>query len=367
MKVIISGGGTGGHIYPALTIAKAIQESDPTAQILFVGTKAGLESMIIPKAGYPIEYIEVEGFSRKIGLTLLKNITVALKSCMQARKIIKSFRPDLVIGTGGYVCGPVVLTAHLLGIKTCIQEQNAQAGITNKILSKFVDKIFLGYAQAAAQLGSTNKTSFTGNPVRSSMFAVDKQQAYTHFGLDSAKKTLLVYGGSRGARSINQAMLDFYKKADTFQTLQIIHITGETDYQNVLEATAGLNLDKNSIKIYPYMHEMDQLLNITDLAVSRAGAIAIAEFLALGIAAVLIPYPYATANHQEFNAQAVVDGRAGLMILDKDLSGEQLIEVLRSVLTDETQLAQLAANAKKMGNKNAAADIAAAALSLVRR
>ena len=364
MKVIISGGGTGGHIYPAVTIAQKILELQPGTDMLFVGTKEGLESSIVPKLGYEIKYLQVEGFTRSIGLKLLKNIFAAIKSCFQAYRFIKEFKPDLVIGTGGYVCGPVVLIASLCGVKTCIQEQNAVAGVTNKILSKFVDKVFLGYSEAAFNLGNAHKNIYTGNPIRPSILKVDKQQAYQFFGFSSNLKTLLVAGGSRGSKSINHAMIAIYRDIQKFPDLQIIHITGDLDYENVEDSVAELNLDKAKIKIMPYLHEMDMALNVADLAISRAGAIAIAELTALGVASILVPYPYATANHQELNAQSVVKAGAGVMILDADLEKEILLDKISELINNDKKITNLAMKAKKIGNPHAAEEIASAALRI---
>lgn len=366
MKVIISGGGTGGHIYPALTIAAALEQLEPQTQILFVGTKRGLESSIVPKAGYKIEYIEVEGFSRKLGVELFKNLYMAVKGCMQAFALLRSYKPDLVIGTGGYVCGPIVLIAKLLGIKACIQEQNAKAGITNRILSKVVDRVFLGYQEAAAQFGKSSKNIFTGNPVRASIFEPDKLAARSFFQLAEDKTTLLIYGGSRGARSINNAALEFYKQIAEFPNLQVMHITGEALFAEVKTAFDTMKISTEQVKLYPYMYDMDKAINAADFAVSRAGAIAIAEFLALGMPSILVPYPYATDNHQELNARAVADADAGIMILDRDFSGQKLADAVKYLLSNEEILNNYAVNAKKIGNKNAATDIARIALELAK-
>ena len=365
MKVIISGGGTGGHIYPALTIAAAIEAAHPSADILFVGTKRGLESSIVPKAGYKIEYIEVEGFSRKLGKELFKNLYMALKGCMQAFSLLRKHKPDLVIGTGGYVCGPIVLIARLLGIKACIQEQNAKAGITNKILAEVVNRVFLGYKEATTQLGNSSKNVFTGNPVRASIFVPNKQESREFLGLAADKHTLLIYGGSRGARSINTAALDFYKQLADFPNLQVLHITGESLFAEVKSVLDGMDINQEQVKLYPYMHDMDKAINAADFAVSRAGAIAIAEFLALGMPSILIPYPYATDNHQELNARAVADNGAGIMILDRDFSGQKLADAVKYLFGNDGVLESYAINAKKIGNKNAAADIVRIALALV--
>lgn len=365
MKVIISGGGTGGHIYPALTIATAIEQLDPQSEIIFVGTKKGLESSIIPKAGYPIEYIQVEGFSRKLGLELLKNLYTAIKGCAQAFALLRKHRPDLVIGTGGYVCGPVVLIARLLGIKACIQEQNAKAGITNRLLAKVANCVFLGYKAAASQLGSSAKNIFTGNPVRETIFKLSRESSRQFFNIAADSQVLLIYGGSRGARNINNAALDFYKHLADFPNLQVIHITGEALFEEVQTALKLQQTHGQQIQLFPYMYEMDKAINAADFAVSRAGAIAIAEFLALGIPSILVPYPYATDNHQELNARAVADAAAGIMILDRDFTGQKLADAVKYLLSSQDVLNNYALNAQTNGNKHAAMDIARIALKLV--
>ena len=231
MRIIVSGGGTGGHIYPAVTIANQIKEKQPDAEIIFVGTKEGLESEIVPRYGYPIEFIEVAGFQRKLSLDTIKSAFKLLAGLIDALKLIRKIKPDLVVGTGGYVCGPVLFLAALQGIPTCIQEQNAMPGVTNKILAHFVKKVFLGYQEAGKYFGGNSEKIFTGNPIRKEILEVSRATAIEKFKLDPAKKTILVSGGSRGARSINDAMALVETALAGRSDVQVIHITGETGYE----------------------------------------------------------------------------------------------------------------------------------------
>lgn len=236
MKVILSGGGTGGHIYPALTIADQIKKLYPDADISFVGTRQGLEKDIIPRYGYPLQFIEVAGFKRSLSFDTLRSAGKLFTGLCDAYKIIKEQRPDLVIGTGGYVCGPIVLLAALHNIPCCIQEQNAMPGVTNKILARYVRKVFLGYKEAGKYFSGKAELVYTGNPIRSEILEHTRQEAVKELGLDPEKKTILVSGGSRGARSINQAMLEAELALSGRHEVQVLHATGDVNYEQYMEA-----------------------------------------------------------------------------------------------------------------------------------
>ena len=352
MKVILSGGGTGGHIYPALTIADQIKAIRPDVEITFVGTRQGLEKDIIPRYGYNLEFIDVAGFKRSLSLDTLRSGIKLLHGLKDAYSLLDKLKPDLVIGTGGYVCGPIVFLASLKGIPTCIQEQNAMPGVTNKILARYVRKVFLGYSEAEKYFGGSSKKIFTGNPIRSEIMQKKRKDAVAELGLDANKKTILVSGGSRGARSINNAMQYVERELSGRSDVQVLHATGSLD---------------DNIMIRPYLHNMPVALAAADLAVFRAGAIGLAELTAKGVPAVLVPYPYATANHQEFNAKAVEAAGAAKVILDKELTGEKLLEEIEKLLINDNQLQAMKKAAKSLGRPEAAAEIAQQALNLVRK
>ena len=367
MRIIVSGGGTGGHIYPAVTIANQIKEKQPDAEIIFVGTREGLECEIVPRYGYPIEFIEVAGFQRKLSLDTIKSAFKLLAGLIDALKLIRKIKPDLVVGTGGYVCGPILFLAALQGIPTCIQEQNAMPGVTNKILAHFVKKVFLGYQEAGKYFGGNSEKIFTGNPIRKEILEVSRATAIEKFKLDPAKKTILVSGGSRGARSINDAMALVETSLAGRSDVQVIHITGETGYEKFIGQVEKNVLMSDNIKVFRYMHDMPLALAAADLAVFRSGAIGLAELMARGIPSILVPYPYATANHQEHNARAVEGAGGAVVILDKELTGEILLKQIESLLADESKLQKMKDAAKALGRPEAAEDIARKVLALLKK
>ena len=367
VKVILSGGGTGGHIYPALTIADQIKKLCPEADISFVGTQQGLEKDIIPRYGYPLKFIEVAGFKRSLSFDTLRSVGKLFEGLYDAWQIIKMEKPDLVIGTGGYVCGPIVFMAALHGIPCCIQEQNAMPGVTNKILSRYVRKVFLGYKEAGKYFQGKAELVYTGNPIRTEILQHERLAAIKELGLDPEKKTILVSGGSRGARSINTAMLEAELALSGRQEVQVLHATGDVNYEKYMQEITKRGGVGENIIIKPYLHNMPVALAAADLAVFRAGAIGLAELMAKGVPSVLVPYPYATANHQEFNARAVEAKGAAKVILDKELNGERILEAIEHLLVHAEELEKMQAAAKSLGKPQAAETIAEQALALIKK
>lgn len=372
MRVLIAGGGTGGHIYPALSIAAAIKDKEAAAEFLFVGTAHGMEADLVPHAGYRLQTIQLYGFQRRISLRNIKNVYWTLKSLWDVKKILRGYRPDVVIGTGGYVCGPVVWAAARAGIPTLIQEQNAFPGVTNLILSRVVDVAALGYAEAVPKFaGRKARLVVTGNPVREDLFTEDRETACRHFGFASDVRTLLITGGSQGARSINQAALTLHRYFFGRKDLQILHITGQTDYNDIIHTLNSEGLSANESGsgriVVPYLHEMPKALAAANLVISRAGAIGLAELTLRGIPAILIPYPHASENHQEINARALESNGAAIMIRDAELTGEGLCAKVQELLDSPDTLRSMAAASTAMGHPNAAKDIADIALELACR
>ena len=323
MKIIVSGGGTGGHIYPALTLINAIKNKRPDAEFLYVGTEKGLEADIVPKAGINFTALDLAGgLERRFTLENISRAANAIWSIKHASDIIKNFKPNVVVGTGGYVCGPILLAASLMKVPTLIQEQNAVAGVTNKILSKFVDKIAVG-TQDALKNFPADKTTYTGNPIRKDILSAKKEDGLKEFNFTADKPIVLISGGSRGARSINNAMIDVLKSAAEKNSAQFLHVTGKGEFDSVTGKLSEV-LDAPNIKVVPYLYNMPRAMAMADLAIFRAGATGLAELTARGIPAILIPYPYAAENHQEFNARALVEAGAARMILNKDLTAEIL-------------------------------------------
>ncbi len=365
-RVLISGGGTGGHIYPAITIVKEIAKLEET-EFLYVGSKNGLESEIVPKEGIPFVTLETQGLSRAM---TVKNLIALAKSgiaMIQAARIIKKFKPDVVIGTGGFVCGPILLTASLMGIPTLIQEQNVIAGVTNKILSSFVDVVAIGYEDARKAFTRAKRVVFTGNPVRPEVLSVTREEGRKRFDLEDSTFTVLVAGGSRGARSMNKAMIAVHHHFKDAQNLRIIHVTGKLDYEWVIkEVSQGGDVSANS-QIIPYLHDMPLALAAADLAIFRAGAVGLAEIADRGIPSVLIPYPYAAEDHQTYNAHAFVANGAAKMIVDKYLTGEELISDIKELMENRDMLERMAKASAALGRPYAANDIAHLALSIAKK
>lgn len=367
-RVIISGGGTGGHIYPAITIARAIADIEPT-EFLYVGSKIGLENTLIPNEGIPFVTIDVRGLERKISFRNLVTLGKTAGSLLRAEQIIHKFKPDVVIGTGGFVCGPVLLAASLSGIPTLVQEQNVIPGVTNTILSRFVKCVALGYEEAADRFKRKDILVYTGNPVRKDILTGTRDHGRALLGLDPDKFTLLVAGGSRGARSINNAMIEVHRYFRDRRDIQILHVTGDHEYDRVvgqLEGIDGKGRYGEGSHIIPYLHHMPEALAAADLAVYRAGAVGLAELTVRGLPAILIPYPYAAEDHQRYNAQALVMCGAAKMILDKMLTGRELLEEIVHLKNDPEALKRMARASKSKGRPQAAHDIAELALSIAK-
>lgn len=366
-RIIISGGGTGGHIYPAITIYKQIMATTE-AEVLYVGTEKGLEATLVPKEGIRFETIPAQGLQRQLGWGTLVTLKKTLSSLWKANKIVSDFKPDVVIGTGGYVCGPILMAAALRKIPTLIQEQNVIAGITNKILSRFVDVVAVGYEQAAQSFHACKRVVYTGNPVRPEVLVDSRQEGRQFFQLGEDAFTVLISGGSRGARSINKAMIDVHKHFKDVKGLKLIHVTGSGEYESVLQALGiqeGESFGRASL-ILPYLHEMPKALAAADLAIFRAGAIGLAELAVRGIPSVLIPYPYAAEDHQTFNAQIFVHKGAAHMIVDKALTSHDLIEEIESCMHNQATLDRMAKAAQALGKPNAAKDIVDLALEIAK-
>jgi UDP-N-acetylglucosamine--N-acetylmuramyl-(pentapeptide) pyrophosphoryl-undecaprenol N-acetylglucosamine transferase len=345
MKVLISGGGTGGHIYPALALLKEIKKQEPNASFLYVGTEKGLEKKIIEKEGIPFQSIHITGFKRKVSFENAKTILRFLKGVKDSKRIIKNFQADVVIGTGGYVCGPVVYAAAKLGIPTVIHEQNSIPGLTNKFLSKYVDKVAICF-QEAAPFFPERKVVLTGNP-RASEVALHKSVNKKSLGLDPNKKTVMIVGGSRGARPINDACIEAlqdFKKID----YEVIYITGDVHYDKVIEEVKKAG-NPNNIIVEPFLHNMPDYLKNIELIVARAGATTLAEITALGVPSILIPSPYVTNNHQDKNARALEQNGAAKVISESKLTGQVLLNEINGILGSIETWSYMKETALKLG------------------
>lgn len=358
MKVLISGGGTGGHIYPAIAIAEAIQEAtNGNVEFLFVGANGRMEMDRIPRAGYDIKGVDVIGFSRKLNFKTFQFPFKTIKSFYQAYNIVKKFGPDVAIGTGGYVSGPALLASHLLRARTYVQEQNALPGVTNRLIGKFCSHVFAAYQEVEGYFPSS-KVILTGNPLRNSINQRElpgKKEAKELYGFDSKKPLLLSFGGSLGARSMNVAhdeLYDFWKKNNH---LQLLWQTGKNYFQKYAQTkTAQLE----NVKCVPYIEDMPNAYAAADLVSCRAGALSISEIQAVGLPALLIPSPNVTGDHQTKNAKAVERQGGAIFIGDKEQK-KRLPVLLGNLLTDEHKLASMSEANLSNSKPFAARDIAA--------
>lgn len=368
-RVILSGGGTGGHIYPAITIAREIARIEET-EILFVGTPNGMEADIIPGEGYQFASLPASGLKRRLTPENIKILLKTAGSLWKARRILSKFKPDVVIGTGGYVCGPILMAAALSGVPTMIQEQNVIPGITNKILSRVVDKIALGYEEAKDRFPRPDKCVFTGNPIRREILSAKRAESRKKLGIPADAFMVLTAGGSRGARTINRAMVGVHKHFQEEDGIALYHVTGTNEFENVKKELGDVSEDgrfgKGS-RIISYQKDMPTALAAADLVIYRAGAIGLAELAARGIPSILIPYPYAAEDHQTYNARVFVAGGASKMIVDKYLTAEELIQDISSLRADPELLDSMAASSKNLGKIHAGADIARMALALAEK
>jgi len=353
MRVLFAGGGTAGHINPALAIAAYLREKEPDAQILYIGAKDGMEEHLVPAAGFEFKSITISGFQRKLSWKNIKKnmktVVHVFTSSREARKIIEEFHPDLCVGTGGYVAGPVIREAINMKIPSVIHEQNAFPGITNKMLSKRANKTMLAVADAQKYLDPSAQCVLTGNPVRLTVMRAERVAARKALGLDE-RPLILSFGGSLGARRINEAVADLL--VESAKTDQFQHIHGYGQWGTWLPALLkekGLNLAEHpNIDIREYINNMPECLAAADLVICRAGAITLSELQVQGRASILIPSPNVAENHQYHNAMALVNRNAAVILEEKDLSGPALCEKVRKLFEKPETIAELGRNAKKM-------------------
>ncbi|HLU21992.1 MAG TPA: undecaprenyldiphospho-muramoylpentapeptide beta-N-acetylglucosaminyltransferase [Bacillaceae bacterium] len=362
MKIVVSGGGTGGHIYPALALIRTIKKLHPNAKFLYIGTEKGLEADIVHREDIPFESINITGFKRALSFENVKTVLRFIKGVTDSKKILRRFKPDVVIGTGGYVCGPVVYAAAKSKIPTIIHEQNSIPGLTNKFLSKYVNKVAICFPEVA-EFFPEDKVVLTGNP-RASEVNVSKMKGILQtYGLNDNKSTVLIFGGSRGAKPINEAVINSISQFAT-KPYQVMYVTGNAHFDAVMEEAKLLGTHDN-VAIIPFIHNMQDVLTSIDLVVGRAGATSIAEITAIGVPSILIPSPYVTNNHQEKNADALVKKGAANMILEKELTSKRLVDSIDSILLDESKRRAMGENAKKLGIRDASEKLISVILDLM--
>lgn len=357
LRVIISGGGTGGHIFPAVSIANAIKEKRPDARILFVGAEGRMEMQRVPAAGYEIKGLPIAGFNRK---NLLKNVSVLfkiMKSRRMARKILRDFKPQVAVGVGGYASGPTLNVAESMGIPTLLQEQNSYAGVTNKLLAKKAKRICVAY-DGMERFFPKDSILFTGNPVRQNLLEqnVSKDEAVRNFGLVPGKATILIVGGSLGARTLNESVLGNLPLVKQQNKVQFIWQTGKY-YSEEIQAELKRRGCPQNLVVMDFISDMRQAFAAADLVISRAGAGSISEFCLLGKPAILVPSPNVAEDHQTKNALSLVQKDAALYVTDAD-ARRSLLPLAINTVSDHSRLEVLSFNIKKLARPNAASDIA---------
>jgi UDP-N-acetylglucosamine--N-acetylmuramyl-(pentapeptide) pyrophosphoryl-undecaprenol N-acetylglucosamine transferase len=346
MKIVVSGGGTGGHIYPALALIREIQKENSNAEFLYIGTQSGLESTLVPREKIPFKSIHITGFKRSLSIDNIKTVVRFLTGVRDSKRMLKEFKPDIVIGTGGYVCGPVVYAAAKLKIPTIVHEQNSVPGLTNKFLSRYVNKIAVCFDEAKEHFPE-DKVVFTGNPRASEVLGKDGTRGRLSAGLSTTMPVVLIFGGSRGARPINDAVIKSLSELGE-KPYQVLYITGDVHYQEVKDEVELVGNPQNVV-IKPFIHNMPEVLAGVDLVVSRAGATTLAEITSLGIPSILIPSPYVTNNHQEKNARSLSDHGAADLLLEKDLNSITLLQCIDRILLNKETLKEMKTKAKKLG------------------
>ncbi len=372
MKILFATGGTAGHINPALAVASYIRDNYENVEILFVGTKDHMEARLVPNAGFDFKTIEISGFRRSFSPKAIshnvKTVYQLLKSNGKCKKIIDEFKPDVCVGFGGYVSGPVLQKAVKMGIPTCIHEQNAFPGITNKTLAKQVDRVLVTVEDAIKHLESKNKPIVTGLPVRGEILKADKDFSRAELGIPADKPLVLSFGGSLGAKPLNDAMYDILLSSAESGKYYHIHSVGTngSEFLKKFEDAGFVNGKKGTVEVRQYIDNMDVCMSAADLVIGRAGASSLSEIEALGKASILIPSPYVAENHQYHNAMALVNRNAARIIEEKDLSSDKLNALIDEILSDKKELANIENNAKKMAITNSSERIAEIVISLIK-
>lgn len=364
MNIVIAGGGTGGHVFPALAVARELKKQSPGARITFVGTVRGIESKIVPKEGFDVRFIRSEGLMGKGAIGTLRSALTIPLSLIDSYRVLREIGPELVFGVGGYSSGPVTLCAKLMGIQTVIHEQNTLPGLTNRMLGKIVDRVAVSY-QESIKFFPAEKTRLTGNPVREEITEGDRSRGYALFSLQHDRFTIFVFGGSRGASHINHAVGEALAYlAPVRDKIQFLHQTGDRESGPMKEVYHAREFRGT---VLPFAYEMADAYAVADLIISRAGATTLAELTACGKAAILVPYPHAAGNHQEMNARKLWDIGAAQMLLDRDLNGKTLADMIMHLLQDPEAIGEMERTSKSVGSTDATWKIAGLITGLLKK
>lgn len=357
MKVVIAAAGTGGHINPGIAIANKIKEEDKKSEIIFIGTDRGLENDLVPRAGYELKTIDAYGLSKKVSIENIKKMIKTLKGYVEAKKIIKEFNPDIVIGTGGYICGATIMAAHKLKIPTMLHESNAFPGKAVTMLARKTDCILVSFEDAITRIKNAKKIVYTGTPTKITKVNYSKEQIDTmkkNAGFDTKLPIILVFGGSQGAQAINEAIIGIAKK-NLNKDYQIMWATGPKQYDLIKEKFENENLNINNIKnmkIVPYIYNMEEVMNISNIIVARSGAMTVTEISNLGKPSILIPLPNVSNDHQLYNAKVLEKVGAAKIILNKDLTDEKLDLQIKNIISYPQIMQEMGKRAEKISTRD---------------
>lgn len=355
MRVVLTGGGTGGHIYPGLTLWHYIGQQETDSKVLYIGTERGLEADLVPRAGLPFTTIRAAGLKRQWSLRALRTFVETYQGYRQAKKLLREFRPDVVVGTGGYVTLPVVYAASALKIPSVIWEANARPGLTNQLCARKADAVAISFAGSEHWFPGAKRVKFTGNPRASEVLHVDSgriESAREQFHIDGQRRLIVFFAGSRGAETVNEVLLQMLPRFASRADWHLLYVTGEAHFSHIAARIQGLE----NVEVAPFVYDMPAVMKLADVAITRAGGASLAEICALGVPALLIPSPYVTANHQEENALRLVNQGAARMIRERDLTPDVLWQELTSLL-DSGQGAILRDLALRAATPNAVRDL----------
>lgn len=352
-RVVLSGGGTGGHIYPALAVAGELRRRNPAVQIMYIGTSAGLEARLVPREELDFETLDIQGFRRSLSIHNLHTVRKFFRAVRVSKKLLRQFQPQVVLGTGGYVCGPVLYAASRLGLPTVIHEQNVIPGLTNRFLARRVDAVAVSFPKGEQAFPQARLVRYTGNPRATEVAQASKKKGLSFLGLADEAPVVLMVGGSRGARPLNEAFFAALPRLLKQREVHYVYVTGEIHYEEIKNQLSSAGLVAPNLHLYPFLHNMPDVLAAASVVISRAGASFLAELTALGVPALLVPSPYVTNNHQEKNAQWLVKEGAAAMLRESELSGEALAEVVEHWLSQPRLLDKMRQASLKLGDRQA--------------
>lgn len=361
LRIVIAGGGTGGHLYPGIALAQEF-ETKWQAKIMFIGTSYGIENKVLPAYPYKFKKIWMRGLHRKLSVANLLFPVRLLVSIAQCALIFTIFRPNVIIGTGGYVSGPALMAGLLFGVPTIIQEQNSYPGLVNRLLGRRVKQVHVTFDDSLPYFRGQKDIHLSGNPVRGAFATVQKQAGLKKFGLRENRTTLFVFGGSQGAQAINSAVLENLERLLAHEDLQVLWATGESDFEHIKTRCEMLG---DRVRVLPFIDDMASAYAAADLVLCRAGASTLSEIAVCGLPAILIPYPFAAAGHQEFNARSIEKAGAAAVLLEKNLTGENLVAAISELLEDAQKRHSMAAAALVIARPKATQEIAAKIVGII--